>query len=476
MFDGLKQARKNSRMQGDYSLYDRISKHGIWWNPESPDECIRGDIKYDGDRLRLKLYGAFAGTDSIHINRELPRILGRCGNEDVTLLNCHLGSRQNIQSASITTEWRPRFAIIGLHVTSGGGALFDEAQVRFTGLEDWIGDRPFTDSTRHEHSDPLVTFKVEHRHAEPRDFDVQSLDAQIGLTANCTQHGSGYEIDLEHRSYVRITPADPKSLDWFIGVQHQFQRMLCFFADSSVQTLSVRLFQQGETEFDRPNGCVLWSAIQGKNNSDRLRRGMLISYPDIASRFSEVLDIWFRNGERLRHVYDLFFAATQRETIYLDQDFLQLAQAIEVFSRVARGGKYLPEDEYQQVADQLVDAIPENTESSLRQSLKSRIRFGNEFSLRKRIAELLRGLDEETTRLLTTSPKDFVARVVDTRNYLVHLDDASRGNPFTEEELFQAMQRLRALLMMLLMLELKFTESDVRRIVGRSSLLRNGAI
>ena len=39
---------------------------------------------------------------------------------------------------------------------------------------------------------------------------------------------------------------------WFIETQYQFQRMLSFFADASVQTLALRLFSKGESDFDPP--------------------------------------------------------------------------------------------------------------------------------------------------------------------------------------------------------------------------------
>lgn len=261
-----------------------------------------------------------------------------------------------------------------------------------------------------------------------------------------------------------------RDLHWFIGIQHQFQRMLSFFADTSVQTLTLRLFSRSASEFEAPSGCLIWAAIQRKNNSGLLGRGMLIRFPDIASRFAEVLDIWYANAERLKHVYDLFFAATQHDTIYLEQDFLQLAQAIEVFSRVARGGKYLSETDYKGIADLLLAAIPPTTDGALRQSLNSRIRFGNEYSLRKRITTILRDLEPATVQLITDSINDFVGRVVDTRNYLVHLDDTSAGNALSGDKLYQAMNKLRLLLMVLLMLELQFPEIETRDILRRSSI------
>lgn len=461
-------------MKRDYSLLDGFTKHGVWWLPSRPEDRVRGDLGFDGDHTELKLYGAFEGTESVFVNRDEEIILGSCGDEDVTLLNCGLGERWDVMKDSITSTWWCQFALIGLHAFGGLEHGFTQAEVRFTGLEHWIADKPIKDRFPADPNDRLRTFRIEHHHECPRDFDVPAINASIGLTASCNQQGAGYKISLEHRAYIRISPDQQRNLMWFIETQYQFQRMLSFFADASVQTLTLRLFSKGKSDYDPPNGCLIWPATQRKDNSDRLSRGMLIHYPDIASRFAEVLNIWYANAERLKHVYNQYFAATQHDVIYADQDFLQLAQALEVFSRVARESKYVTDDEYKGIADALIESIPQETNCDLRNSLKARIKFGNEYSLRKRITTILRELEPETVDLLTQDITAFVSRVVDTRNFLVHLDDTSSGNAFKENELYPAMNRLRLLLMILLFKELLFTESETREIIKRSSLFQYG--
>ncbi len=462
-------------MKREYSLLESFTKHGVWWLPSRPEDRVRGDLAFDGDRTKLNLFGAFPGTESNFVDREAEIIHGSCGDEDITLLNCRLGGRRDIMRDSITSSWWCQFTLLGLHADGGPNHEFTHAEVRFTGLEHWIGDEPITDEFPPDAKDPLRTFRIEHHHEESRDFDVPVINANIGLTASCNQNGVGYKVSLEHRAYIRISPTEPRELLWFIEIQHQFLRMLSFFADASVQTLTLRLFSKGVSEFDPPNGCLIWPATQRKDNSERLDRGMLIRFPDIASRFADVLNIWYANAERLKHVYNQFFAATQHDVIYADQDFLQLAQALEVFSRVSRDSKYVDEVEYKEIADTLMKSIPQTTDGDLKNSLKARIYFGNEFSLRKRISTILKELEQETLELITSDVRSFVCKVVDTRNYLVHLDETSSDNAIMDHEIYPAMNKLRLLLMILLMLELKFSENETREIVKRSSIFREGS-
>jgi hypothetical protein len=474
MLDGLVPFSGQLKMKRDYSLFESFTKHGIWWLSGRPEDRVRGDLVFHEDHTKLKLFGAFEGTESVFVSRNDYVILGSCGEEDITLLNCGLRGSWDVMKDPITSTWWCQFALIGLHAIGGFDHGFTDAEVRFTGLEYWIGDDPIVDQFPPDAEYPLRTLRIEHNHEEPRDFDVTVIDANFGLTASCNQSGADYKVSLEHRAYIRISPTEPRNLLWFIETQHQFQRMLSFFADASVQTLTLRLFSKGESALNTPNGCLIWPATQRKDNSERLNRGMLIRFPDVASRFTDVLNIWYANAERLKHVYNQFFAATQHDVIYVDQDFLQLTQALEVYSRVARSRKYVTDAEYKEIADTLIASIPQGTNCDLRNSLKARIKFGNEYSLRKRIATILKELEPETVELLTQDITAFVSRVVDTRNFLVHLDDTSSGNAFKESELYPAMNRLRLLLMILLFRELQFTDSETREIIKRSSVFRYG--
>ena len=179
-------------MKREYSLFESFSKHGVWWLPSRPEDRVRGDLVFDGNSTKLKLFGAFEGTESISVERDLEIIFGSCGNEDVTLLNCGLGERLDVMRDSITSTWWCQFALIGLHAVGGLEHGFIQAEVRFTGLEYWIADKPIEDRFPADPNDQLRTFRIEHHHEGTRDFDVPAINASIGLTAACNQKGAGY--------------------------------------------------------------------------------------------------------------------------------------------------------------------------------------------------------------------------------------------------------------------------------------------
>lgn len=258
----------------------------------------------------------------------------------------------------------------------------------------------------------------------------------------------------------------------FLETHVQLMRMLSFFCEGQVQTRSFSL-QIASAESSVEEAALLWQTGEGPDAGDPGALTIPVRYSAIKDEFPGILEKWFENATRMRHVYDLFFAAMHRPGWFSDQDFLQLVQAIEVFSRITTDSSYLPVEQYELVRSALTNAIPAGIDASLREALKSRIKFGNGFSMRKRVTELLKNLDGETVELFTRDPRAFISRVVATRNYLVHLDETTKEDPFDDDELLAAILSLRLLLSVLLLKELGFTESRARDIIS-GSLLGSG--
>jgi hypothetical protein len=101
--------------------------------------------------------------------------------------------------------------------------------------------------------------------------------------------------------------------------------------------------------------------------------------------------------------------------MYLDNQFLNVVQAVEAYHRIRCGGTDLPEDEYESKLKEILDATP----SAHRAWLREELRYSNELSLRKRLRELM----EETGSILAPVWRNatlFIQKVVATRNYMTH--------------------------------------------------------
>jgi hypothetical protein len=150
---------------------------------------------------------------------------------------------------------------------------------------------------------------------------------------------------------------------------------------------------------------------------------------------------------------------------YSEFRLLNYAQGLEALHRRVFGGKYITDDEYEPIADVLIKSIPEEVARDHRSSLEGRIKYGHEFSQRKRIKLLL---DDVWTGCLDEFIEDkntFVDKVVNTRNYLIHFDPISASKAVFGTEIFYIAERLRILLVTHILLKLDIPRENVYRAI-----------
>jgi len=74
------------------------------------------------------------------------------------------------------------------------------------------------------------------------------------------------------------------------------------------------------------------------------------------------------------------------------------------------GGKYLSDADWGAHAESLMACIPTSLEEGHKQSLKARVKYGNEFSLRKRIQGLVAGMSIDTATACPSTEIAFLAK------------------------------------------------------------------
>jgi hypothetical protein len=118
------------------------------------------------------------------------------------------------------------------------------------------------------------------------------------------------------------------------------------------------------------------------------------------------------------------------------------------------------------VADVLLPAIPASLDPSLQDALRSRIKYGNEYSLRKRLALMC---EEHKRALDAVAPNisRFIGPIVDLRNLLTHFPpEADEAYP-KDEEWWRYNFILRVLLEFSFLKIMGFTDDEVRNLAAR---------
>jgi len=117
--------------------------------------------------------------------------------------------------------------------------------------------------------------------------------------------------------------------------------------------------------------------------------------------------------------------------------------------------------------------IPPDIDQGFKASLlNGKLKYANEYSLRKRLRELVNHLTANDFSPNFIAPRRaariFIEKVCDTRNYLTHYSQALQGRVVEGEELFMLTMRLRGLLEIFLLEELGFDYETIRKMISKN--------
>jgi hypothetical protein len=197
-------------------------------------------------------------------------------------------------------------------------------------------------------------------------------------------------------------------------------------------------------------------------------REALFSRTDLGDRLEVSLNRWISRGKALRPVYSLYFGTFFNQAMYVEHQFLNMMQAVESYHRLVLGGEYLEATAFEEVRRALMGAIPATGNSAFESALKERLRYHNEWSLRRRLKGLLDQHGSLAAPVLP-GPESFVGDVVDTRNYLTHYDPDLRAvAKIGLHDLFNLTQRLKVLLEVCFLHELGLADGTVQDMIVRS--------
>jgi hypothetical protein len=443
-----------------------LDAHGRWWYPSNPQEVFHGRLVFARGVLTLEAFDnlktnmpeahAFRGTfEAIH---------GDVDSKAVTLLDCHAiqATLRPLDEAgpevAMSLVLRCTVAVFGAHV-SNRTTRFRWISVSFTNLEEWVQDVEFESKF-----EPAWSVSVK----GPKDykFDVPTLNASVAAVA---EYGMDTMPNFRRAGlwverWLCITPREAQLAYWFNENFWLLRLLMTVFV--GVPT-SVRAVKGGLDVVGHPTRAV----VSLLYSEERIVDADTVDWtkvpfplPRVIADNPNFMEAWFAGMSSARRSVELFVGAIANPRTYPHQHFLSLVQALESFHRQTAPGNYMSPDRYGDVRDRLVAAIPEEVASDHRQSLSNRIKFGNQYSLRKRLNDLIESLPPTlSSALCVGKTSDFTSRVVDTRNFFTHWDASSNEtSPYNDQELRGASNRLSALLAILLVRRMGLSDQTIR--------------
>ncbi|HOV32941.1 MAG TPA: hypothetical protein PLX23_06225 [Candidatus Hydrogenedens sp.] len=196
---------------------------------------------------------------------------------------------------------------------------------------------------------------------------------------------------------------------------------------------------------------------------------MLFTLTDISDRFETFLKNWFDKADLLEPFYNLYFGILYNPPTNPRPRFLSLIQAVESFHRRKFGGQYLKKEDYNKIYEVLTKAIPDDVVCDLKERLKEYLKYGNEFSLRKRLKGIFKEYQEILNKFIENQ-NAFIELVINTRNYLTHHDEELRESAANSKEITSLTERLKMLAEICLLTELEFSSEEIKGFFLRKNI------
>jgi ApeA N-terminal domain 1 len=279
---------------------------------------------------------------------------------------------------------------------------------------------------------------------------LESIFSTVSLGTIVQMPGMPFvDLKVTAESYSRFTPDVPKELDWHI----KRSMALCAFLTLSAacpmypSRIQAKIHQDSE-----PIHILVGLQRRQTCKFEHLHEFFLVRGA-LGIELADAIKKWFSVYEKFETACGLTVSVLNSEGLWLHVEFLSLMQALEGYHRSAFDGLYMKDADYEPVKTALSTAIPIDVSADHRSALKARIRYGNQWALRKRLADLTTKLEEQTKKLLLGVVGAIPDRWVDTRNYYTHWDESLRGAVLDNAEMLYACVRMKNLLRVLYLRE-----------------------
>jgi len=457
-------------------MIEEFEYDGIWWLPEKPSNKVSGKLKFHPvEGLKLQLIGSFKELKNLHTFLQPLIILGITSNgKIITLYKCYESRSHISMPGFLSSSFIASVAFLGCHFEKEEKIRFDFLSLNYSYLEEWTGITGFQFNIETDSEAQLKKYEVIYSFPEKIEAKIGNLN--ISFDYNFTSEEDKLkEVNLKHTTFIKIKPNESLHFNDYQDICYRIQNFLSLAIGKAVFPIIIKgkskscstKSQNGKAIY--PDIFIYYATNSLFETSSEIHPfDMLFTFRDISGKFESILKNWLEKAEMLKPVYDLYFGTLYNPRMYLQHQFLSMIQAVEAYHRRKFEGKYLSDEDYEPIQGRFKDIINKlDVDASFKDALKSRLKYGNEYSLRKRLKDLFVKCRDITQNFIKDED-NFINRVIDTRNYLTHYDKKLR-NIADGKDLYYITQKLKIILQICLLYELGFTKEEIKSVFQRKA-------
>ena len=359
---------------------------------------------------------------------------------------------------------------IGNHFGKNEDLVFENISINYFLLEKWTGISGFELNLKKDNPDKGLNID----YSFPEEIEINFDNFKIIITFNLNFSGDRVkDFNLQQTTFIKFQPDKPIHFtEYLMNYCYHIQNFLSLALQRAINPILITGQIKNQENVD--NGqkfkdiSIYHMIRQFQDSNDTVAPfNVLFLFSDIKENFEEHLKIWFSKFELLKPVYDLYFGTIYNPSMYLEQKFLNFIQALESFHRRLFNDKYVIDEEFENIYEQLMNSIPSDINRDFRESLIQKLKYLNEFSLRKRLKEIFNThkifLDE-----LIKNPDKFQDDTVNTRNYLIHYDKDLETKAKQGNDLIKLINILNIILEICFLYELEIPEEKIKSLISRT--------
>jgi len=450
-------------------MKNKFNVKGVWWLPGKEDHKLNGVLHYREDKeYILELFGEL----KVDPNKYKHPVINGCSSKGIgyTLVDCFL--TKNVIHMPGFPE---TFIHVSLFFENIIVKIFDDiklssASVSFSSLDNWVLTDGFSCGILKPKLEDHKSFEIKYCLPEK----VENLiDNEFYLNINFSVFTPTYthpqkKIQIKQKTEIEIISLEDKELSYFLDRIMYFRHFLMLAINANVKKQYIKIKPVNNeniiTNDDKQAFVYIKDKAEDLQKEDVSPFVMIFSYPSIKDRLSLLLNIWFKNHKECYSAYTLFFETLYHKGLNLENHFLNLTQTLEAYHRDKTGGGFMDKNEYKNsIYKKLEENIPDNLEIDFKDSLKSRIKYGYEFSLRRRLREIFH-MNNNFLINFIHHYETLILEIVETRNYYTHYDEKTK-HVQQYSDLFILCDKIKVIFISLLLFDLGFDYEKVQELI-----------
>jgi hypothetical protein len=439
---------------------------GAFWPPDKADAVLTGTLTVDDKDVTFATAPEYKrlspGTalpfslGNENLGEKVPVFQGFTQDGLCTLCDLmvvevpgliHHGLGQQVLSVT----YRVSMSVTGLHVGGSADKCLTSARYSFSGLSDWLPK-----ATSETWDAEYITLKIPLKNREIVDFSVR--DNRVRVTIKVFPQLTSNLIDGARISksvaYVDVESPTAESLLWFYEIGNRLENLFSLLTGASLAWETFFVYRGDE------NGHVT-AKRRNRVKAFDPRECVRCSVDQLANAVA----IWLSAPPSFRSVESLVLGVVRKGKLFLETEFLSLAQALEGIHRVTTHGSVVDRVSFRQVRKKIISLLKqENVDPLLTRRICDSLSHANDLTFAGRLSELCKGISTSLLKRVAIDTEEFVSSVVAVRNFYTHAGSPMRSsqskNPLSVKDLFFLSQKMGCLLRCTLFLYLGIEEQQ----------------